>query len=251
MIGLSLGLLGGGGSILTVPVLVFVLGYGVKQSIAMSLAVVGTTSLVGALGHWRAGRVRLGAAAVFTPAAMVGTFGGAVLARFVSSAFQLGLFAVVMVTVALFMLIGRREEAAAAGKRHPVTLGLSGAGVGVLTGLVGIGGGFLIVPALVLMARLPMKEAVGTSLLIIVFNAATGFLGYLGHVDVDWVAMGLFTLLAILGVAIGTYLVHHVPAARLRKGFAVFLIVVGALIMYRNLALPFPDERAPAAAPSR
>jgi uncharacterized protein len=252
VIGLTLGLLGGGGSILTVPVFVYVLGFGPKEAIAMSLAVVGATSLFGAAGHWRAGNVNLRVALVFGAVAMVGTFGGARLASLVSGAFQLALFAVVMLAAAVFMLRDRRPDPVA----HPDRPGpgvalvvVEGLAVGLLTGLVGVGGGFLIVPALVLLARIPMKQAVGTSLLVIAMKSLTGFLGYVDQVSVDWGFMAGFTAASIGGILAGAYLVRYVRPDRLKRAFAVFLLVMGAYILYRNGAafLPHRDAAAPPA----
>lgn len=252
LVGLSLGLLGGGGSILTVPILVYVLGYGAKEAIAMSLAVVGTTSLVGAAGHWRAGNVKLRVALLFGAVAMAGSFLGSRMSAYFTDAAQLTLFAVVMLLAAGFMFRGRREGAGSAGgERIPVVLiALSGIAVGVLTGLVGVGGGFLIVPALVLLGRVPMKEAVGTSLLIIAMNSVTGFAGYLGRVEVAWTFMMLFTALAVVGIVVGTRLVRYVPQGALRRGFALFLLFMGSFVLYQNRSVVLPTAAAPAAAPA-
>lgn len=246
LIGLALGLLGGGGSILTVPIFVYVLGFGVKEAIAMSLAVVGATSFFGALGHWRAGNVDLRVAGVFGAVAMVGTYAGARLAVFFSGSAQLALFAVVMLVAAIFMFRGRSEslpllplEPGTAPPPPPARMSIAlivveGLGVGVLTGLVGVGGGFLIVPALVLLGRVPMKQAVGTSLLVIAMKSGAGFYGYLGQVDVDWGFMAGFSAVAIVGTLGGTYLVRFVSQARLQRAFAVFLLVMGSWILYQN-----------------
>jgi uncharacterized protein len=235
LIGLSLGLLGGGGSILTVPVLVYVLGFAAKPAIAMSLPVVGVTSLIGAGLHWRHGNVRVGTAFLFGAFAMVGAYGGARLAMFVSGAAQLAILAIVMLAAAASMLRGRHEESVAlaspprVGLIAPVALA-----VGALTGLVGIGGGFLVVPALALLARVPMREAVGTSLLVIALNSAAGFAGYVGTVPIDWAFLAGFASVAVLGALAGTMLVRRVPVAALRRGFAVFLVIIGAFVLYMN-----------------
>ncbi|HYR06566.1 MAG TPA: sulfite exporter TauE/SafE family protein [Longimicrobium sp.] len=255
LVGLALGLLGGGGSILTVPIFVYVLGFGAKESIAMSLAVVGAVSLFGAAGHWRAGNVNLRVALVFGAVAMAGTYGGARLAVFFSGAAQLILFAVVMLLAAWFMFRPRQVEAegAAPAELRDMPLALiaaEGLAVGVLTGLVGVGGGFLIVPALVLLGKVPMKQAVGTSLLVIAMKSAAGFLGYLGQVQVDWGFMAVFTAVAVGGILLGTYLVRFVPQAALQRAFAVFLVVMGTFILYQNrgVLMPGPDDEPPAAA---
>jgi len=258
LIGLSLGLLGGGGSILTVPVLVYLLGFGAKEAIAMSLAVVGATSLVGAVGHWRSGHVNVRVALLFGGVAMVGTYLGARLAVFVSGGVQLGLFGAVMLVAAVFMLRPDDEAGAPSSSRTADTAagalgGLSpglvvveGLAVGVLTGLVGVGGGFLIVPALVLLGGLPMKEAVGTSLLIIAMKSATGFYGYLGQVPVDWGFMATFTAAAVVGILAGAYLVRFVSQTQLKRAFAALLLVMGSTILWQNRAALFPAHPAEA-----
>ena len=255
LIGLALGTLGGGGSILTVPIFVYVLGFPPKPAIAMSLAVVAATAAVGAFSHWREGNVALRTAAFFAPFAMAGTYAGARLSTFFSGTAQLTLFALVMLMAALFMLRGRGElepGGAYASAARLAAVGGLGLAVGVLTGLVGVGGGFLIVPALVLLARVPMKLAVGTSLLVIALNAASGFWGYLGLVEVRWGFMFAFTGVAIVGILLGTRLVRHVPADALRRAFGVFLILMGLLILYQNrAALAGPDARAPARGAAR
>lgn len=255
LVGLALGLLGGGGSILTVPIFVYVLGFGAKESIAMSLAVVGAVSLFGAAGHWRAGNVNLRVALVFGAVAMAGTYLGARLAVFFSGAAQLILFAAVMLLAAWFMFRPTKVEArgAAPGGLRDMPLALiaaEGLAVGVLTGLVGVGGGFLIVPALVLLGKVPMKQAVGTSLLVIAMKSAAGFAGYLGQVQVQWGFMAVFTAVAVGGILLGTYLVRFVPQAALQRAFAVFLVVMGTFILYQNrgVLVPGPDDGAPAAA---
>ena len=255
LIGLSLGLLGGGGSILTVPIFVYVLGFGVKEAVAMSLAVVGTTSLVGAAGYWRAGQVNLRVAAIFGAVAMAGTYLGARLAVFFSGAAQLILFAAVMLLAAWFMFRPRKVEAEGPAppsqREMPLALIVAkGVAVGVLTWMVGVGGGFLIVPALVLLGRVPMKEAVGTSLLVIAMKSAAGFAGYLGQVEVAWGFMGVFTAVAVGGILLGTHLVKYVPQATLQRAFAVFLVVMGTFILYQNrgVLLPGPDDGAAASA---
>ena len=202
LIGRSLGMLGGGGSILTVPVLVYVLGFAAKPAIAMSLPVVGITSLVGATMHWRLGNVRIVTALIFGVVAMIGAFAGARAAAFVSGRTQLSILAVVMLLSAISMLrSGQTPDAASTqSPRYSVLMPIA-LGVGMLTGLIGIGGGFLVVPALVLLARVPMREAVGTSLLVITMNAGAGFLGYLGTVEIDWGFLAGFSAVAEIGRA--------------------------------------------------
>jgi uncharacterized membrane protein YfcA len=241
LIGAALGLLGGGGSVLTVPIFVYVLGFSPKEAIAMSLAVVAATSAIGAAGHWRAGHVNVRAAALFGAVAMLGTVIGVRLARFVSGTTQLLIFGAVMLAAALFMLRGRPPHRGE-GTTPPASAQVSalkavpgGLLVGSLTGIVGVGGGFLIVPALVLM-RMALRDAVGTSLLIISGTCIAGLLGSLGHVRLDWAAVVLVTAGTLPGIALGTHLHRFVPQATLRRGFAVFLVVMAVLIVIENLA---------------
>jgi len=262
VVGLALGLLGGGGSILAVPIFVYVLGYGAKVAIAMSLAVVGLTSVFGAARHWRYGNVDVRVALIFGVVAMAGTYLGARLAAFVSDSFQLVLFAGVMAVSAVFMFrdgVPFVDKTSKKGKllddgnepgtHMPVALIVAeGIGVGVLTGLVGVGGGFLIVPALVLLGGVSMNKAVGTSLLVISMKSAAGFVGYLGQVDVPWIFMGWFSLAAIAGILGGASLVRFVPQVVLRRAFAGFLVIMATFILYENRTVFF--GRAPATEPA-
>jgi uncharacterized membrane protein YfcA len=241
LIGLSLGLMGGGGSILTVPIFVYVLAFDPKLAIAMSLPVVGVTSLVGALGHWRGGNVDLKTAALFGVVAMIAAYAGARLAAFLTGAVQLSLLAVIMLAAAISMFRSARRPPTAqtttAREDRPASLRLLvpvAVCVGLVTGIVGIGGGFLIVPALVLLARIPMKQAVGTSLLVIAMNCASGFVGYMGRVDIPWMFVLGFTTIAVLGILAGTYLVRYVSQRALKQAFSVFLIAMGTLILVQN-----------------
>lgn len=241
VIGLSLGLLGGGGSILTVPIFVYVLGFGAKESIAMSLAVVGATSLVGTLTHFREGHVNFRVAMAFGAVAMAGTYLGSQLANILSGAVQLAIFAGIMLVAAGFMFRGGREDAVPAtmlrGLKKPISIPLAGAqglAVGGLTGLVGVGGGFLIVPALV-WGGLAMCDAVGTSLLVIAMNCAVGFYTHTGQVPIAWVAVATVTAGTLPGIAAGTYAMRFVSQRALRRGFAVLLVVLAAYMLYQNV----------------
>jgi len=236
VIGVSLGLLGGGGSILTVPVLIYVLGYPVKTAIPMSLVVVGITSLLAAAGHARAGMVHWRAAAAFGPPAVLGALAGAQLGLRVPAGLQLGLFAVIMMLAAGAMWAGpqRWARTSAPGPRPLGRVGLLGAAVGVLTGLVGVGGGFLYVPVLVLLAGLDMKPAVGTSLLLIVLSSAAGLARYAGAVALEWQVIAVFTGLAFLGALAGTRLGRRASPESLRRGFAVLLLMMGVAVLLRG-----------------
>jgi hypothetical protein len=237
LIGLALGTLGGGGSILTVPVFVYVLGFDPKLAIAMSLPVVGAAALIGVVSHWRAGNVQLQTAAIFGSVAMVGSYTGARASVWFSARTQLLILGTVMVVAAVSMLRNAAQDAHPredSGPPHPALLLAVGLGVGLLTGLIGIGGGFLIVPALVILGRVPMKAAVGTSLLVIALNATSGYLGHHGREIVPWEFVVRFTAVAVVGILAGTALVHHIPSRQLKRAFAFLLIVIGALILWQN-----------------
>ena len=241
VVDLSMGLLGAGGSILAVPIFVYVIGFEVKASIAMSLAVVGATSLVGAIQHWRIRNVNLRIALMFAPAAMAGTYLGARLAVFFSGGAQMVLFGTVLLAAGLSMLRETGRARDAGGWHLTLTVGtavliiLEALAVGVLTGLVGVGGGFLIVPVLVLLGGLPMKQAIGTSLVIITLKSFAGFVGYLGQVDVAWGLTAGFTGIAVFGILVGTQVAQFVSARSLKRGFALLILVMGVVILYENL----------------
>ena len=239
LIGLALGTLGGGGSILTVPVFVYVLGFDPKLSIAMSLPVVGTAALVGVISHWRAGNVRLQTAAIFGSVAMVGSYSGARASVLLSGRLQLLILGSVMIAAAASMLrsaIRDGQVAAADSPPHPAVMLSVGFGVGILTGVIGIGGGFLIVPAFVILGRVPMKAAVGTSLLVIAMNSASGYLGHRGLEVIPWDFVVRFTAVAVAGILAGTALVRHISTRQLKRAFAVLLVVIGVLVLWLNRA---------------
>ena len=238
-IGLVLGLLGSGGSILTVPVLVYLAGQPEKVAIAESLAIVGAIAAVGAVPYARQRLVDWHSVAYFGVPGIAGTYLGAALSAFVPGAVQLALFAVVMLAAAGLMLRGRREPAAERARQSVGLIAAEGLAVGVLTGLVGVGGGFLIVPALVLLGGLEMRTAVGTSLLIVAAKSAAGFAKYLDVLAdagqaVDWWLIAVFAAIGIGGSFAGNALSRRVPQASLRRGFAVFLIAMGLFILYKE-----------------
>lgn len=243
LIGITLGLLGGGGSILTVPVFVYALDYEPKLAIAMSLPVVGGAALVGAVRHWMMGHVDLRTALPFGAAAMVAAYAGARLARFVPAEAQLIILGVVMAGAAISMLRPPRAPERLPGDTlAPHTdaelsrLKLAGLGVvvGMLTGIVGVGGGFLIVPALVVLGGVAMTHAVGTSLLLIAMNTVTGFLGHRGTVDVDWGVVLRFGGAAAAGILVGTAMIKLVDQRTLKRAFAVLLLAIAAWILWQN-----------------
>ncbi|MBL8149997.1 MAG: sulfite exporter TauE/SafE family protein [Blastocatellia bacterium] len=228
--------MGGGGSILTVPIFVYVLQFQPKEAIAMGLGVVGATSIVGTIGHWRAGNLDLKVAATFGLIAMLSTYSVAKIAEFIPGYIQLSLFALVMISSALFMFRSKTPKLSEE-TRHEVAfvkILLVATSIGLLTGIVGVGGGFLIVPALVLLAKIEMKRAVGSSLLVISMNSVAGFLGYVDHVKIDWKTMLSFTAVAIMGSFLGTYLTKYVSQSALKRSFAIFLIFMGVLIFIQN-----------------
>ena len=242
LVGISLGLLGGGGSILTTPILAYVLGMEPRVAIASSLFIVGVTSAVGLLAHARAGRVRWRTGLFFGTAAMVGAFAGGLLGGFVPGPALMILFAVMMVATATAMIRGRRQTKGEdqPGQQRTDRLPLArilidGALVGLATGLVGAGGGFLVVPALNLLGGLPMAVAVATSLLVIVMKSASGFAGYLFSVQIDWPVVLAFTGIAVVGSLIGARLAGQVPERMLRRGFGFFVLAMGAFVLVQEV----------------
>ncbi len=253
LIGVSLGLIGGGGSILTVPVLVFLFGVDPVLATAYSLFIVGATSLVGAFPKYRNNEINIKTAVIFgipsiaavyatrayvVPAipAEVFSIGSFILTK---SVLMMMLFAVLMVFASVSMIRSKPAVQQEEGKQvfnYPMIL-LEGAIVGVLTGLVGAGGGFLIIPALVLFSKLPMKQAIGTSLLIIAAKSLIGFTGDLGKHTMDWTLLWSVTALAIIGIFAGNLLSKRVSADSLKKGFGWFVLVMGLYIIIKELFL--------------
>lgn len=239
LIGLSLGLLGGGGSVLTVPVFVYLLGIPAKSAVAMSMPVVGITSLVGAVSHWRAGNVEWRSALVFGGVAMIGAFAGARLSAFVSGTQQLLFLATIMIAASASMFRRGPTNAVPTMPKaepaiRPIFL-ITALGVGIVTGLVGIGGGFLVVPALILLGNVPMARAIGTSLVVIAMNAASGLLGYSGQVAIDWKTVTWFTAVTIVGILVGSRWSSRVSPSALRRGFALFLVLIAVFMLWQNL----------------
>jgi uncharacterized membrane protein YfcA len=236
VIGLSLGILGGGGSILTVPILVYVAGFEAKEAIAASLFVVGVTSAASVISHARGGRVMWRTGLIFGAAGMAGAFVGGLLGGHIPGQILLIAFAIMMVATSVAMLRGRKKKtgAGAAPVRHELPLGrvlLDGAVVGLITGLVGAGGGFLVVPALALLGGLPMSVAVGTSLAVIAMKSFAGLAGYLTTVQLDWgITLGV-TAAAIVGTLAGSRLAGRIPETALRKAFGWFVLAMGAFVL--------------------
>jgi len=240
LIGLSLGLLGGGGSILTVPILTYVAGLEAKEAIAASLFVVGVTSAFSAISHARNQRVRWRTGLIFGGASMAGAFVGGLLGGHIPGTVLMIGFAVMMVATSVAMIRGRRNSKDSSDSAHdrkmPVFKVLAeGIVVGLVTGLVGAGGGFLVVPALALLGGLPMPVAVGTSLVVIAMKSFAGLAGYLTTVSLDWVLIGSITLAAIAGSVLGARLAGRIPEAALRKGFGIFVLVMGVFVLIQEL----------------
>ncbi|MFT6921768.1 MAG: putative membrane protein YfcA [Crocinitomicaceae bacterium] len=253
IIGLVLGLIGGGGSILTVPILVYILSLDPVTATAYSLFVVGSAALVGAIINARKGMVDFKTGIIFAIPALIAVF---LTRKFVIPAipdelFAIGdfmltkdiaimvFFALIMLIAAYFMIKGgeessKKEEAVV--YNYPLII-IEGIVVGFLTGIVGAGGGFLIIPALVLFAKLPMKKAVATSLMIIAIKSLIGFLGDVQNLDIDWTFLGIFTGLSIGGIFIGIYLNKFIDGKKLKKGFGWFVLLMGIYIVLKETIL--------------
>ncbi|MFK5913719.1 MAG: sulfite exporter TauE/SafE family protein [Woeseiaceae bacterium] len=243
--GLMLGIFGSGGSIITTPALLYLLDVEPKSAIAMSLGIVAVTATITALQHWRWGNVNLKITAVFGTFGVIGTYGGALLGVVTPVVVQLTIFALVMYAAAYKMLKPKHKSIGAAAvtdcpdghcdELHYKHIAIHGIAVGVLTGVVGVGGGFLIVPALVLLSGLPMKQAVGTSLSIVALKSFAGFAGYAGAVEINYVLMAYFTGVAIVGSVIGSLISKRLPSALLQRGFGTFLVFVASYILFKSV----------------
>lgn len=242
--GIVLGLFGSGGSIIAMPALMVLLDVEAKSAIAMSLGIVAVTATITAWDHWRRGNVDVRVATVFGFFGVIGTFAGAKVGVATPVVVQLVLFALVMYAAAWKMLKPALvPQLSAAGGLPPpertveVRMGhiaAHGIGVGVLTGVVGVGGGFLIVPALALLSGLRMKLAIGTSLAIVAAKSYAGFFGYLGAVPIDWRIMVAFTAVTVAGSFAGTRLAHRFSQETLKRGFGAFLVVVASYILLKS-----------------
>lgn len=250
IIGIVLGLIGGGGSILTVPILVYLLSVNPVTATAYSLFVVGVSALVGALRNLQKGLLDVRTAIVFAIPAFIAVY---IARKFIVPAipetlFAIGdftvtknigimvFFAIIMLMASVSMIRDRREdgnEETQVRYNYPLII-IEGAVVGVITGIVGAGGGFLIIPALVLLARLPMKKAVTTSLLIIAIKSLIGFIGDIETMDIDWLFLSIFTGISIVGIFIGIWLGKFIEGSKLKKGFGWFVLIMGIYIMAKE-----------------
>ena len=253
LIGLVLGLIGGGGSILTVPILVYVLAVDPVTATAYSLFVVGTSALLGAVRNAKKGIVDFRTGIVFAIPAFIAVF---LTRKFLIPAipeelFSIGdymvtknvaimiFFALIMLVASISMIRGRKDRGDGEEEvsyNYSLIL-IEGFVVGVLTGVVGAGGGFLIIPALVLFAKLPMKKAVATSLMIIAIKSLIGFLGDLQNVDIDWTFLVSFTSLSVVGIFIGIYLNKFIDGKKLKKSFGWFVLIMGVYIVLKETIL--------------
>lgn len=249
-IGLILGLTGGGGSILTVPILVYVMLIDPIIATAYSLFIVGTTSAFGAVQNYRKGLVDIKNGFLFAIPSFIAVY---ITRRFLvplipdtiveqpflltKSTFLMVFFAVIMVLAAISMLKKKKEVVETAGNIAISTLLFQTLTIGIIIGLVGAGGGFLIIPSLVLFAKLPMKKAVGTSLFIIAMNSLIGFLGDVQTITINWKFLSFFTGISILGIFIGIYLNKYINESQLKKGFAYFVLFMATFILVKELAL--------------
>lgn len=252
IIGIVLGLIGGGGSILTVPVLVYLLSVNPVIATAYSLFVVGTSSLVGALQNIKKGLVDFRTAIVFSIPAFIAVYATRkyLVPAIPDELFTVGGFLVtkdigIMVFFALIMLLASYsmiwgkckncdDDAAEVTYNYPLII-VEGLVVGVLTGIVGAGGGFLIIPALVMLAKLPMKKAVATSLLIIAVKSLIGFIGDVQNLDIEWAFLLRFTAFSIGGIFIGTWLTKFIEGSKLKKGFGWFVVAMAVYILFKEL----------------
>ncbi len=247
LIGVILGLIGGGGSILTVPVLVYLMHINPVTATAYSLFIVGASALVGAIQNMRKGLVDVKTAIVFSIPAFIGVY---ISRKYILPAIPNELFSIgehlltkevgIMIFFALIMLMAsismiwsnsKNIEPRVAGVFNCPLIIIEGLLVGFVTGIVGAGGGFLIIPALVLLAKLPMKKAIATSLLIIAIKSLIGFIGDIENLAIDWIFLSLFTVLSIIGIFVGTMLSRYVDGKKLKKGFGWFVFIMGLYII--------------------
>lgn len=256
IIGIVLGLIGGGGSILTVPVFVYLLGIDPLQATAYSLFVVGLTALTGAIRNMRKKLIDFKVAILFSIPAFIAVY---IARKFIMPALPEELFtvfdftvsrdfgimiffAIIMLLAAFSMIRDKKKEIEKEAKEVKEVKGktfwviLEGAGVGLLTGIVGAGGGFLIIPALVLLAKLPMKSAVATSLLIIAVKSLIGFIGDIQNLNIDWLFLAKFSVFSILGIFLGIYLNKYIDGKRLKKAFGYFVLLMAIFIIYKEVA---------------
>lgn len=235
VIGLTLGLLGGGGSILTVPALVYIIGQTPQVAVTASLVIVGANSLLGAFFHRAQGTLNWRVALLFGGVGMVAAYFAAGLSHLLSSTLLLVLFAALMLVVGGMMILRKAPSDEGRTAHGWLVTVLAGLGVGLMTGFLGVGGGFLIVPALVMLVGLPMRQAVGTSLVVIAMNSLAGILGHLGQTQLDYATIGIFVAAGMAGTFAGAWLARRIQADHLRRLFAAFVILLALFLLYDNL----------------
>ena len=250
-IGVSLGLIGGGGSILTVPVLVYLFSVSPTIAISYSLFIVGSTSLVGAFNNYRKGLVNTRTVLLFGSSSITTVF---IARKFIipflpdvfftvgsfnvtHALFVMVVFAVLMIAASVSMIKNNSPEAENKLNLGPIAFVSYGVFIGLVTGFLGAGGGFLLIPALVILMKLPMKEAIGTSLLIVALNSLIGFIGDIGRHPIDWVFIIIISLIAVAGIFIGGHFNQKVNSARLKQGFGWFVLVMGIYIIFKETIL--------------
>ena len=250
-IGISLGLIGGGGSILTVPVLVYLFSIEPQMAISYSLFIVGVTSLAGAFKNYSRGLVNFKTVLLFGSSSITTVFATRkfIIPLLPDVFFKIGsltvthalfvmvVFAILMLAASISMIRNKKVAIEKTAKQQPFLLVIYGLMIGVVTGFLGAGGGFLLIPALVILMKLPMKEAIGTSLLIIALNSIIGFTGDIGHYSIDWKFLIIVTAIAIGGIIIGTYFNQKVNSVKLKKGFGWFVLVMGIYIIVKEIFL--------------
>lgn len=239
-IGLSLGLLGGGGSLLTVPALVYLVGQTPQAAVTTSLVIVGANSIVGAMFHGSNGRLDWKVALTFGAAGMLVSYLSANLSRQLPPEILMIAFAVLMLGIGLMLLLRPAREEVTTYVPKPLLLVVaSGAGVGLLTGLLGVGGGFLVVPAFVMLLGLPVQTAIGTSLVVIAMNSLAGFLGHVDSGSFDLIVTLIFTSAGLVGTFSGMKLSRRLSSSKLQKAFAIFVIALALFLLLDNLSKLF------------
>ncbi len=236
VIGLALGALGGGGSILTIPILVYVVHMNTHTAVIASLIIVGLNALLGMILHYRVGHVQVKKALLFGAYGLVASYIGARISSLLPGPVLLVLFGVLMVIIAVMMLRPKKSIQQGQRQRWWMSL-LGGIGVGFLTGFLGVGGGFLLVPALVLFLGMTMQDAVGSSLLVIAMNSASGLLGHLNGGPLPWTQIVFFSVAGLAGLLLGTHITKRLPAQQLSQLFAIFVLALAAVVLTINIPL--------------
>lgn len=247
-IGLILGLTGGGGSILTVPILVYLMSINPVTATAYSLFIVGTTSTFGAIQNYRKNLVDIKNGFIFAIPSFIAVY---LTRKFIvpripeiiiespilitKDTFLMLFFAVIMVFGALSVLKKKTQNTNNEEKRNLILIGIQTFTIGIIIGLVGAGGGFLIIPSLILFAKLPMRKAVGTSLFIIAMNSLVGFIGDVQNLEIDWMFLLIFSAISVVGIFTGMYLTKYTNESQLKKIFAYFVLVMAAIILLKEM----------------